>query len=270
MQYGVVLPGGTAPQQLELATIAEKVGWDGVFVWEAAYGVDAWTLLGAIAGRTSSVRLGTMLTPLPWRRPWKVASQAVTLDQLSNGRAMLAVGMGAVATGQGQTGEVLGARERASRLDEGIDLLRNFWRGNLTFSGKHFEADLAARIDLAEAGTPVQADIPIWVVGAWPRERSLRRALRCSGVIPEPMAGDLTPATVHDVREWFNSHGADASFDIIVEGESSSRADLARATVLPWEEAGATWWMETQWRQPRNSPEMLATFRQRLEAGPPR
>ena len=40
-------------------------GWDGVFVWEGAYGVDAWSLLAAMAVRTKTVRLGTMLTPLP-------------------------------------------------------------------------------------------------------------------------------------------------------------------------------------------------------------
>src|SRR2546429_34230 len=50
-----------------------------------------------MAARTSRVRLGTMLTPLPWRRPWKVASQVATLDQLSGGRAILAVGGGALA-----------------------------------------------------------------------------------------------------------------------------------------------------------------------------
>src|SRR5438477_390532 len=90
MRAGVVLPGGTATQQLAQAEAAERAGWDGVFVWEAAYGVDAWTLLAAIAARTERVRLGTMLTPLPWRRPWKVASQVATLDQLSNGRAVRA------------------------------------------------------------------------------------------------------------------------------------------------------------------------------------
>jgi alkanesulfonate monooxygenase SsuD/methylene tetrahydromethanopterin reductase-like flavin-dependent oxidoreductase (luciferase family) len=90
MRYGLVLPGGTATEQLEQAVLAERAGWDGVFVWEAAYGVDAWTLLGAMAQRTERLRLGTMLTPLPWRRPWKVASQAATLDQLSGGRAILA------------------------------------------------------------------------------------------------------------------------------------------------------------------------------------
>src|SRR3954464_6781365 len=105
MRYGLILPGGTATEQLEQAIIAEASGWDGVFVWEAAYGIDAWTLLAAMAQRTSRVRLGTMLTPLPWRRPWKVASQVVTLDQLSGGRAILTVGLGAVATALGNTGE---------------------------------------------------------------------------------------------------------------------------------------------------------------------
>ena len=87
--------------------MAEHAGWDGVFVWEAAYGVDAWTLLAAIAARTERVKLGTMLTPLPWRRPWKVASQVVTLDQLSAGRAILTVGLGAVDTDLPDTGEVI-------------------------------------------------------------------------------------------------------------------------------------------------------------------
>jgi hypothetical protein len=60
MKYGVILPGGTAVEQLESALLAESSGWDGVFVWEAAYGVDAWSLLSAIAVRTERVRLGTL------------------------------------------------------------------------------------------------------------------------------------------------------------------------------------------------------------------
>lgn len=54
----------TAREQLELAELAEQVGWDGVFVWEAAYGPDARSMLAAMAARTSVVRLGTMLTPV--------------------------------------------------------------------------------------------------------------------------------------------------------------------------------------------------------------
>src|SRR6201991_470671 len=120
MKSGVVLPGGTAVEQLELAVLAEEAGWDGVFVWEAAYGVEPWGLLTAIAARTQRIRLGTMLTPLPWRRPWKVASQVATLDQLSAGRAILAIGLGAVETDLPDTGEELDLRTRAAMMDEGI------------------------------------------------------------------------------------------------------------------------------------------------------
>jgi len=52
MLSGFILPGGDATKQLELALVAEDAGWDGVFVWEGGYGVDAWTLLAAIAART--------------------------------------------------------------------------------------------------------------------------------------------------------------------------------------------------------------------------
>src|SRR6202158_5273399 len=135
MRGGIILPGGTAIEQLEQAVLAEQAGWDGVFVWEAAYGVDAWTLLAAIAARTRRGRGGTMMTPLPWRRPWKVASQAVTLDQLSDGRAILTVGLGAVDTELPETGEVLDLRTRAEYLDEGIDLIRTLWAGGSSYLG---------------------------------------------------------------------------------------------------------------------------------------
>jgi alkanesulfonate monooxygenase SsuD/methylene tetrahydromethanopterin reductase-like flavin-dependent oxidoreductase (luciferase family) len=57
MQFGVILPGGSARQQLDQAVLAERAGWDGVFVWEAAYGVDAWSLLAATAVSTKRLRL---------------------------------------------------------------------------------------------------------------------------------------------------------------------------------------------------------------------
>src|ERR1700757_645334 len=136
MLTGFVLPGGSASEQLEQAVLAEQSGWDGVFVWEAAYGVDAWTLLGAMAARTERVMLGPLLTPLPWRRPWKVASQVATLDQLSNGRAILCVGLGATETDLPDTGEETALQVRAEMLDEGIDLIRSLWEGQNRFEGR--------------------------------------------------------------------------------------------------------------------------------------
>src|ERR1700761_9402798 len=171
MRYGVVLPGGTAPEQLDQAVLAEQAGWDAVFTWEAAYGVDAWSLLAAMAARTQRVRLGTMLTPLPWRRPWKVASQGERLDQLLGGRATLA-----------DAGEVTDLRGRAERLDEGIDLIRALWDGQTGYQGQHYRYQ-TGRLDLTRAAQPVQQRIPLWVVGVWPRPKSLRRALRCDGIV---------------------------------------------------------------------------------------
>jgi luciferase-like monooxygenase len=173
MLTGFVLPGGSATEQLEQAVLAERSGWDGVFVPELAYGVDAWSLLAAMAARTQQIRLGTLLTPLPWRRPWKVASQVATVDQLSSGRAILAVGVGAVDTGLPDTGEETDKRIRAERLDEGIDLVRTLWDGRLSYHGDFY--DFECEDDgLIGAVRPVSARIPIWVVGVWPRPKSMR------------------------------------------------------------------------------------------------
>ena len=262
LRCGVVLPGGTASEQLELAVLADRAGWDGVFVWEAAYGVDAWSLLAAMAVSTSRVKLGTMLTPLPWRRPWKVAGQVATVDQLSGGRAVLAIGVGAVTTDLPLTGEELDLRTRAAMMDEGIDLMRSLWAGGLSYQGTHYSYEVS-RDDLAQVGRPVQNPVPIWVVAVWPRPKSLRRAQRCEGVIP---AGADTPDAVRAMRAWLGRPDQ----DFLAEGETSADAAEAAETVRPWAEAGCTWWMETRWEMPHHSPERLAEIRSRIEAGPPR
>jgi alkanesulfonate monooxygenase SsuD/methylene tetrahydromethanopterin reductase-like flavin-dependent oxidoreductase (luciferase family) len=269
MRYGVVLPGGTATEQLDLAVLAERAGWDGVFVWEAAYGVDAWSLLAAIAVRTQRVRLGTMLTPLPWRRPWKVASQAATLDQLSGGRAILAVGVGATDTELPETAEVTGLRARAERMDEGIDLIQSLWAGGGSYHGRHYRYQ-SGRLDLAASARPVQARIPLWVVGVWPAPRSMRRVLRCDGIIPQYRPGAGGPDGARAARAWLTSHGADPALDLVADGETPADDRAAAATLTaPWAQAGCTWWLETRWGAPPNLPGRLRQTGERLAAGPP-
>ena len=264
VRWGVVLPGGSAAEQFEQAVLAERHGWDGVFVWEAAYGVDAWTLLGAIASATSRIALGTMLTPLPWRRPWKVASQAVTLDQLSGGRAILTVGLGALGTGLPETGEPVSVTERAQRLDDGIDLMRALWAGESHFHGRHYRYD-CNRDDLSSLGRPVRDTIPLWVVGAWPRPKSMRRVLRCDGVVPEWHLGRPgTPDDVRAVRAWLTEH--DANPDIVIDGESHTDQDAT--LVRTWADAGCTWWLESRWQMPHHSAERMAQIRRRIMMGP--
>lgn len=273
MRYGLVLPGGTAPEQLEQALLAEEAGWDGVFVWEASYGVDAWTLLAAMAARTSRVRLGTMLTPLPWRRPWKLASQVVTLDQLSGGRAVLAVGLGAADDALGHTGEPEDRRTRAALLDEGLDVVRGLWEGRLEHTGEHYDMHLGAM--LGEVGRPVQDRIPIWVVAAWPREPSMARVLRCDGLLPCAVGeGGVRPATPDEVQQmsqWLRERGARDDLDVVVEGETSGEDPAAAGVAVDaWAAVGATWWLETRWTLPHNSDERRSQVEQRIAAGPPR
>lgn len=276
MRFGFVLPGGTASLQLEQAALAEQAGWDGVFVWEAAYGVDAWVLLTAMAERTHTVKLGTMLTPLPWRRPWKVASQVATLDEVSNGRAILSVGLGATDTFLGQTGEVLDRQQRAAMLDEGIDLIAGLWDGNLTHKGEHYTMDMSPRDDLVDVMRIVQTPRPpIWVVGAWPRPKSMRRVLRCDGLLPVCMDDTgfrtTTPTDIRDMLTWLSDNGPPRpGFDVVMEGETpaddpAKAADMAR----DWADAGCTWWLDARWEMPHAGPERERQVRERLEAGPP-
>lgn len=105
IKSGVVFPGGDAPTAVEFAQEVEAAGWDGFFVWEPVWGVDPWVTLGAIAMCTERVRIGTMLTPVSRRRPWKLAGETATLDHLSNGRVILSVGLGALDTGFENFGE---------------------------------------------------------------------------------------------------------------------------------------------------------------------
>jgi alkanesulfonate monooxygenase SsuD/methylene tetrahydromethanopterin reductase-like flavin-dependent oxidoreductase (luciferase family) len=272
MQYGVILPGGTAPQQLELALLAERAGWDGVFVWEATYGVDAWSLLGAMAARTERVRLGTLLSPLPWRRPWKLASQVATVDQISGGRAILTVGLGACPDMLLGTREATDRRERAERLDEGIDLLRAVWSGGRSYHGKYYDFAEDRDGELVDVGRPAQERLPIWVVGAWPRPKSMRRAARCDGVVPEYYleGREAVPQDVRELRAWLAEHGARPDIDVIAEGETSAedRAGAA-AHVAERAAAGATWWLETRWQTESGQKVRLDEARERILAGPP-
>ena len=272
MRYGVILPGGTALQQLELGLLAEERGWDGVFVCEVAYGVDAWSLLAGMAVRTTRIRLGTMLSPLPWRRPWKLAAQVATVDQLSGGRAIVTVGLGATEMLMG-TGEVSDRRERAERMDEGIDLMRALWSGGRLYHGKYYEFSGGLGAEFVEVGRPVQQPVPIWVVGAWPRPRSMRRAARCDGVVPEYHLDGREP-TAEDARElkaWLSDHGARLDIDIVAEGETPANdAAAARTLVAARAEVGCTWWLETRWQRTAEESVRLDEVRERILAGPPR
>ena len=275
MRYGFVLPFGDARVAAECAELAEGAGWDGFFVWEAAWGVDAWISLTAAAMRTERIRLGTMLTPLSRMRPWKLASETATLDNLSGGRLTLAVGLGAPDSGWAEFGEVTDRRVRAELLDEGLDIVTGLWKGQpFNYDGKHYTV---RETTFAPPPPPAQQPrIPIWVVGAWPREKSLRRALRYDGLLPNVIGADgkarnPTPEELAAMRDYADANRADdGPYEIIVEGETPGDDPAAASAIVgPWSAAGATWWLETRWQLPRDG-DNLPALRERIAQGPPR
>ncbi|HEY6781938.1 MAG TPA: LLM class flavin-dependent oxidoreductase, partial [Candidatus Dormibacteraeota bacterium] len=103
------------------------------------------------------------------------------------------------------------------------------------------------------------------------RPKSMRRVLRCDGVVPQiEIAGRAgSPADVRDLRTWLAERGRD-DIDVAIDGETpADDPAAAEASVRPWADAGATWWLETRWETPHNSDERMADIRRRLTSGPP-
>ena len=275
MKYGFVLPGGDARTAANLAQMAEEAGWDGFFVWDPVRGVDPWVALTAAAMLTERIRLGTMLTPVSRYRPWTLAGQTATLDNLSGGRVILAVGLGATDTGFEEFGEVTDRKTRAELMDEGLEIITGLWRGQpFTYNGKHYHIKETA---FHPPAPPVQQPgIPIWVVGAWPRMKSMHRTLRYSGLLPNKLndAGeheDATPDDIRAIKSFIRENRTESGeFDVIVEGETpGDDREKAAATVREWADAGATWWLETMWSAPWDKNDMSKVIA-RIRQGPPR
>lgn len=270
MKYGFVLPFGGARAAANLAYDAEQAGWDGFFVWEPVWGIDAWISLAAASMRTERIRLGTMLTPLSRMRPWKLASETVTLDHLSNGRTILSVGLGALDTGFEAFGEVTDRKTRAELLDEGLDILDGLWKGQpFSYAGKHYQISPS---DFFPPPSPVQQPrIPVWVVGAWPRPKSMQRVLRWDGLLPYVPGRKLSPADVREMKTYVDDNRTlTTPFDIVVEGLTPGDDPHKGAEIVRnWQDAGATWWIEALWGQPGLKQDSQ-TIRERVLKGPPR
>lgn len=275
MKYGFVLPYGDARTAAELAYVAERAGWDGFFVWEPVWGIDAWVSLAAAAMRTERIRLGTLLTPLSRMRPWKLASETATLDHLSDGRVILAVGLGAVDTGFETFGEVADRKTRAELLDEGLEILTGLWHGQpFSYAGKHYQVKEAT---FYPPPPPVQQPrIPIWMTGAWPRMKSMRRVARYDGLLPDVLGDDgqrrpPTPEDIRAMKAWVEANRTEQTpFDIVMEGQTpGDDAEQAAAILRPWADAGVTWWIEALW-ETLDRPDGPETVRTRIGQGPPR
>jgi len=260
VQYGFVVPWADAAKVGELAVVAERHGWDGLFVWEPVWGVDAWVSLTVAACQTSSIRLGTMLTPLPRRKPWDVAGQAATVDRLSGGRVVLAVGLGAPDAGYQSFGEITDRATRADLLDEGLAILRGLWKGQpFAYDGTHYHI---APCDFPAIGHTVQQPgVPIWCVGALGSSRSMNRALGCDGLLPQVVdQNGARQCTLEELQQL--ALPRDRPYEVVVEGAWTEHCPAA------WADAGATWWIESMWGA-MGEADPVGSATDRLQAGPP-
>jgi alkanesulfonate monooxygenase SsuD/methylene tetrahydromethanopterin reductase-like flavin-dependent oxidoreductase (luciferase family) len=261
MRYGVSMPNFGDPAGLvDLAVTAEESGWDGFFVWDhlqfdaAARPVhDPWVLLGAIAARTTRVTLGPMVTPVPRRRPWKLAKEVTTLDHLSGGRAVLGVGLGVpVAEEFTASGEPGDRKVHAGRLDEGLEILDLLLRGErVDYDGEHFQ------VHAQFSPGPVQRPRPpIWVAATLPLRVGVRRARRWDGIFP--LHAEVGALTTEMVSALVADMDPPAGYDIVTAiGPDADPAELERA--------GATWAIDG----PATPGEPFETTRKRIAAGPP-
>lgn len=254
---------------VQLAVEAEEAGWDGVFLWDHVNWrdpvqrvADPWIVLAAMAARTERLRLGPMVTPLPRRRPVKVARETATLDQLSGGRLTLGVGLGSDRFGRefSATGDETDDRLRGSMLDECLEVLSAAWGGDeVHHHGRHYTVD-----GISFLPRPVQRPgVPVWIAGFPGNLKPLRRAARFDGFFPVNLEH---PDQVAEISETLTKlRGPEES----APGRAAAPFDLAvplppDTDPAPYQAVGATW------RLVEFGPENLrpADIRAVLRAGP--
>jgi probable F420-dependent oxidoreductase len=283
MKFGIYLPNfgayGDARVLADLAQDAEIAGWDGFFIWDHIAGwnlpmVDPWVALAAIAVSTHRIRIGTTVTPLPRRRPWKLARETVSIDHLSGGRLTLAVGIGGGKAEWANLGEEPDLKKRGAMLDEALSVLVGLWSGEpFSYSGQYFHIEKTRFLP-----KPVQQPhIPIWVGGNWPYKAPFRRAAKWDGAFPlfdvEENEEELTQ--LNDMVQYVSKHRQhEQPLEIVIMGvtndpESKESLELVKQRA----DLGATWWLEsiTPFRSGTGYEDEwpVDAMRERILQGPP-
>jgi F420-dependent oxidoreductase-like protein len=175
--------GLTSEDQLEIVQEAERLGYDSVWAAEA-YGSDTATILGWLAGQTSTIRLGSGIFQMPGRSAAMTAMTAATIDQISNGRMILGIGSSGPQVSEGWHGVRFG--KQLARTRDYVAVLRMaLARERLEYSGETLELPLpdgpgkALKLTI---GT-VQEQIPIYIAAIGPKNTQLTGEI-ADGVIP--------------------------------------------------------------------------------------
>ena len=180
-----------------------------------------WSVIGAIAASSESIRLGTGVTcPLIRIHPAIVAQAAATAAAMMPGRFFLGVG-----TGENLNEHVLGdrwpsTRERREMLEEAIDVLRLLWKGDLcSFEGKHYRVENARLYTLPDEPIPV-------VVAAGGVEAAKLAAHAGDGLVSTAPESEIS-------QTYRDAGGSGATYGMLTVCWAASEAE-ARRTALEW------------------------------------
>lgn len=190
--------GATYDQLLGVAQGAERLGFDAFFRSDhyqrgddgdpGPGSTDAWMTLAAIARETTSIRLGTLVTPVTFRFPGPLAIQVAQADAMSGGRVELGLGAGWYDGEHASYGipfPPTGAR--FEMLEEQLEIVTGLWNtaygDRYSFAGKHH-----AIVDSPALPKPVQAGGPPIVIGGWGTKRTPRLAARYAAEFNLPFA----------------------------------------------------------------------------------
>lgn len=250
MRYGLYVSNFGAnsdPRHVaRLASEGERAGWEGIFVWDHLAFVwgqpsaDPWVVLSACSAATSSMVLGTSVTPVPRRRVQNLAHAVATLDRLSGGRVVFGAGLGGNRSEFERFGEDFSRPLRLELLADGLGRLRRWWDGE--------------EVDGIRLLPPPEHRVPIWVGGN--SEEALALAARYDGWIANSAGREGVRLSTDEIAAAAERVGGDV---VVLNGASGD------AVPEEYEAAGANWWLEAlhDWRG--SAEEMLALVR----AGPP-
>ncbi len=221
--------GLSSADQLEIVQEAERLGYDSVWAAEA-YGSDAATILGWLAGQTTRIHLGSAIFQMPARSAAMTAMTAATLDQLSDGRMLLGIGSSGPQVAEGWHGQRFARQLQRTR--EYVAVVRTaLARERLEFHGETLELPLpdgpgkALKLTIA----PVQDRIPIYLAAIGPNNTRLAGEI-ADGWIPTL----FSPEHVAELRPLLEEGAARAGrslegFDIAPTINVFVNDDLAAA-----------------------------------------
>ena len=247
MQFGATIPnnwGIEDPQAvIEFGPLAEELGYDSVWVMDHLFNngyirerlddkpyYHPMATLSHISALTSRVRLGTSVLVLPYHNPIELAKYVATLDQMSGGRVVLGVGVGAMTPEFEALGIPLS--QRGSLTNESMDVMNELWANE----DPRFESSRWSFGDLKFEPKPSQAaggspHVPLWVGGSSPG--ALRRAgRRGDGWHPSGVSAEEFAIGRQSVRQHAQAAGRDPNRLVMsarVEVEAHGRPSSQRA-----------------------------------------